>query len=97
MSEIAPRSWKYRRRFTFAVTGAACAALGYIIGWGQDTDLHRRIAESLGTIIISALAIYVGGTTADDALRDRYRKGQHNDHEPDHMASHGRVTYSEPD
>lgn len=96
MDDVGPRSWKYRRRFVFLVTGAASLGLGYIIGWGDDTDLHRRIAESLGTIIISALAIYVGGATADDALRDRYGKAKPHD-EPDHLAPHGRVTYAEPD
>lgn len=93
---VAPRSWKHRRRFVFLVTGAATAGLGYIIGWGEDTDLHSRIAESLGTIIISALAIYVGGATADDALRDRYGSGKAND-EPHYLAPHGRAPHSEPD
>ena len=93
MTEPAARSWKYRRRLVYGVTVAACAGLGYIIGWGEDTDLHRRIAESLGTIIITVIAVYVGGATADDALRDRYEKGQR--HESLDLAPHGRDTYPE--
>jgi hypothetical protein len=89
------RSWKHRRRLVFGVTAAACAGLGYLIGWGADTDLHRQIAGSLGTIIIAVIGAYIGGATADDALRDRYGKKPHD--EPDNLAPHGRVTYAEHD
>jgi hypothetical protein len=56
----------------FSVAGAASAGLGYLIGWGEDTELHRQIAGTLGSIIMAALALYIGGPTADDALKDKY-------------------------
>ena len=84
----ATRSWKYRRRAAFIALLGAIAGLLYLIGWGDDTDLHRRIADGLASIVIWVIAIYVGGATADDALRDFAQKGLTN--EPDHMAPHGR-------
>ena len=70
MSESAPRSWKYRRRAVFIALTGAIAGLAYLSGWGEDTDLHRRIADGLVSIIIITIGIYVGGATGDDALRD---------------------------
>ncbi len=64
------RSWVWRRSAALAALGGALAGLGYLIGWGEDTDLHRRIADGLVTVIVAVLAIYVGGATADDALKD---------------------------
>jgi len=64
------RSWKYRRRAALGTLTAALTGLGYLIGWGEDTDLHRRIADGLVTVTIAVIGIYVGGATADDALKD---------------------------
>ncbi len=66
----APRSWKYRRRAVFIALTGAILGLGYLIGWGEDTDLHRRIADGLTSVVVITIGIYVGGATCDDALRD---------------------------
>lgn len=65
-----PRSWVWRRTAALGALGGALAGLGYLVGWGDDTDLHRRIADGLVTVIVWTLAVYVGGATADDALKD---------------------------
>lgn len=65
-----PRSWVWRRTAALGALCGALAGLGYLIGWGDDTDLHRRIADGLVTVIVWTLAVYVGGATADDALKD---------------------------
>lgn len=65
-----PRSWVWRRSAALGVLAGAMAGLGYLTGWGADTDLHRRIADGLVTVIVWTVAIYVGGATADDALKD---------------------------
>lgn len=65
-----PRSWTHRRRAAFLALAFAVGGLTYLIGWGDDTDLHRRIADGLVSVLIWTIAIYVGGATADDALKD---------------------------
>jgi len=64
------RSWKYRRRAALGTLTAALTGVGYLIGWGEDTDLHRRALEGLVTVIVTTLFIYVGGATADDGIKD---------------------------
>lgn len=71
-----PRSWRYRRAAAFAALAGAIGGLGYLIGWGEDTDLHRRIADGLVTVIVAVLAIYVGGATADDGIKDYLSRRQ---------------------
>jgi hypothetical protein len=96
MTEPAARSWKYRRRAVFLTLIGSGGMLAYLAVWGgADNALQRAIADGLTTTIWLTIATYVGGATADDALRDRYGKGQ--GHEPNHLASHGRVTYAERD
>lgn len=75
VTDPAPRSWKYRRRAVFIVLSGALAGLAFLTGWGEDTDLHGRIADGLASIIIITIGVYVGGATCDDALRDYMRKG----------------------
>lgn len=64
------RSWIWRRTAALGVLAAAVAGLGYLLAWGSDTDLHERIADGCVTIIVWTIGIYVGGATADDALKD---------------------------
>ena len=93
MSEPAPRSWKYRRRAAFISLGGAILGLGYLIVWGDDTRLHQDIASGLVWLAVSTVGIYVGGATLDDALRDKYAKGQRN--EADNLAPHRRRSSAE--
>lgn len=81
------RSWKYRRRLTFLIAGFACIGLTYLLIWGEDHDLHRRMAETFGTILITTILIYVGGATADDALKDKF-SGRGVSYEQNNMAPH---------
>ena len=86
VTENGARSWKYRRRAAFISLASALLGLGYLIGWGEDTRLHQDIAGGLVMLAVSTVGIYVGGATLDDALRDKYRKGQA--HEPPHYHDH---------
>lgn len=70
----APRSWTYRRRCVFSALTVAFTGIGYLLGWGEDTGLHRALADGLINVIWMTLATYVGGATADDWLRDRESK-----------------------
>jgi len=65
------RPWTYRRRAVFLTLAAAFGGLGYLMGWGDDTALHREIAGGLTNVLWLVLGAYVGGATADDWLRDR--------------------------
>lgn len=73
---VVPRSWKYRRRAVFLTLIGSGLMLAYLAVWGgAENALQRAIAEGLTTTIWLTIATYVGGATADDALRDRYGKG----------------------
>ena len=65
------RSWKYRRRAVFATLTGCGAAVAYVAGWGDDTALHREIAGGALNVVWLTIAVYVGGATADDWLKDR--------------------------
>jgi hypothetical protein len=64
------RSWKYRRRAALGTLTAALCGVGYLIGWGEDTDLHRRALDGLVTVITAVIGLYIGGATIDDGIRD---------------------------
>jgi hypothetical protein len=64
------RSWRYRRLAVFASLLGAIAGLGYLIVWGEDTTLHRQIADGLIWVVGWVLAVYVGGSTLDDGVKD---------------------------
>ena len=76
VNEHGARSWKYRRRAVFLTLIGSSLMLAYLAVWGgADNALQRAIAEGLTTTIWLTIATYVGGATADDALRDRFGKG----------------------
>jgi len=64
------RSWRYRRAAALGTLAAAVCGVAYLIGWGEDTDLHRRALDGLVTVIVSVVGLYIGGATADDGIRD---------------------------
>lgn len=76
MTEGTPRSWKYRRRCVFAALAFSFIIIGYLVVWGNDTGLHRSIADGLINVIWLTIATYVGGATADDFLKDKGRKDE---------------------
>lgn len=74
MTDLPPRSWKYRRRCVFGSLIGAGFGIAYLMVAGEDTALHREIAGGLVNVIWMVLATYVGGATADDWLRDKVAK-----------------------
>jgi membrane-bound acyltransferase YfiQ involved in biofilm formation len=68
------RSWKYRRRLSFTTVILSFLILGYLIVFGEDNQLNRDIAGTIGFVMAVTIAGYIGGATADDALKDKYRK-----------------------
>lgn len=70
--EPGQRSWKYRRRAAFGLIVFGCAGLAYLLGWGQDIELHRQIASGLVTIVIATVSAYIAGGVVDDKFRDQY-------------------------
>ncbi|TQE99433.1 MAG: hypothetical protein FKY71_08665 [Spiribacter salinus] len=68
------RSWKYRRRAVFLTLAGCFGLLAYVVGWGEDNDLNGKIADGALNVIWLTVGIYVGGSTADDWLKDKERR-----------------------
>jgi len=59
-------SWKHRRRVVFGALIFCAGAIGYLIGAGDDTVLHRAIAEGLAMLAAGIIGSYVFGAAWDD-------------------------------
>lgn len=59
-------SWKHRRRVVFGALFFCAGAIGYLIGAGEDTVLHRAIAEGLVMLAAGIIGSYVFGAAWDD-------------------------------
>lgn len=59
-------SWKHRRRVVFGALFFCAGAIGYLIGAGDDTVLHRAIAEGLVMLAAGIIGSYVFGAAWDD-------------------------------
>lgn len=65
MPRYQPR-WERRRIVVFGTLAFCAVAVAYLIGWGDDTALHREIATALILLAASVVGSYVFGAAWDD-------------------------------
>ena len=59
-------NWKIRRRVVNATLVFCAVSVAYLMLAGDDTDLHRSIANGLILLAGSVIGSYVFGATWDD-------------------------------
>lgn len=67
-------NWVYRRLLGFLCAVGALAGLFLLIPYGQDTGLHRAIADGFVWVIVVIVPTYIGVPVADDFLKRRRRE-----------------------
>lgn len=64
-----PNRWKHRRRIVYGSLTFCAVSLSYLMVWGDDTALHREIANTIGLGALGVIATYLGGAVADDKFK----------------------------
>lgn len=70
--ERALDSWKYRRTTIFLTLSFCACAIGYLVGFGEDTKLNETIANGLILLASSVILYYVAGSSYEDVRNKNY-------------------------
>lgn len=69
--------WFHRRRRLDLAVALHSVGIGYLTVWGQDTALHRTIADGLILSLTGLLLGYIIAPVADDFLQRRKADADH--------------------